>query len=106
MTNREIDQQMGTQVSIERKASKEIIKLITLAKKQNLCGELGYQDLADWLIRGHKMSERSAYRKIKAARLSQSVPGVLEKIESGQLSLTKAVQVQSAIQMHEKFSRE
>jgi hypothetical protein len=106
MNNRELDRQMATQVSIERKAAKEIIALIILAKKQNLCAELGFKDLADWLIRGHKMSERSAYRKIKTARLSQSVPGVLEKIESGQLSITKAVQVQSAIQTHERFACE
>ena len=106
MTNREIDVQMGTQISIERKASKEIIKLIILAQKQNLCSELAYKNLADWLIRGHNMSERTAYRKIKAARLSQSVPGVLEKIESGELSVTKVAQVQRAIQIHEKFSGE
>jgi hypothetical protein len=80
--------------------------LIILAKEQNLCAELGFKDFADWVIRGHNMSERTAYRKMKAARLSQSVPGVLEKIENGQLSITKAVQVQSAIQTHEKFAYE
>jgi hypothetical protein len=106
MTNRELDQQMAAQVSTERRAAKEIIQLIILAQKQKLCAELGFKDLADWLIRGHNMSERTAYRKIKAARLSQNVPGVLEKIENGQLSITKAVQVQSAIQTHEKFARE
>src|SRR5262245_37442095 len=106
MTNREIDAQMGTQVSIARKASKEIIRLIVLAQKQNLCGELGFKDLADWLIRGHNMSERTAYRKIKAAQLSQFVPGMLEKIETGDLSVTKVAQVQRAIQIHEKHSGE
>jgi hypothetical protein len=103
MTNRELDQEMEKQVSIERVASTTILRLIILAEKQNLCGELGFRDVADWLIRGHKVSERTAYRKIKAARLSENVPGVLEKIEMGKLSVTKVAQVQAAIQTHEKF---
>lgn len=103
MTNRELDQEMGKQVAIEREASTKILRLIILAEGQKLCGELGYADIADWLIRGHKISERTAYRKIKAARLSQNVSGVLEKIETGRLSVTKVAQVQAAIQTHEKF---
>lgn len=104
MTNRELDQQMGNQLSIERKAGREILRLIVLAEKQRLCGELGYKDLADWLIRRHKVSERTAYRKLKAAKLSMDVPEVLEKIERGQLSVTALSQVQTAILAHEKFT--
>lgn len=106
MTNRELDKAVAIQVAAERKAGSEILKLILLAKKQNLCAELGFKDLADWLIRGHKMSERSAFRKLRATKLLTSVPVVLEKMEAGALSLTSVVQAQVAIQSHEKFTGE
>jgi len=106
VTNRELDRAIAAELTTERKAGTQILKLIILAKEQNLCGELGFKDLADWLIRGHKMSERSAYRKLKAARLIKSVPEALEKIETGALSLTAVVQAQTAIQAHEKFTGE
>lgn len=106
MTNRELNLEMAKQVLIERKAGKEILRLLVLARKQHLCGELGYKDLADWLIRGHKMSERSAYRKLRAAKFSSDVPEVLEKIERGCISLTAVSQVQTAIEGHEKFTGE
>ena len=101
MTNREINEVMKGEVRRERRATVKILKLIALAEDQKLDLELGYPNIAAWLIKEHLYSEPAARRRISAAQIYRSVPDVEEKIESGALNLSSLRQAQSAIRFHE-----
>jgi len=68
--------------------------------------ELGFSSVFDWLVRGFKYSNASAYRRIEAARMLKSAPQVLEKLEDGKLNLTTVSRAQTILKTHEKLSGE
>jgi hypothetical protein len=50
--------------------------------------EDGYSSTYDFLVRGHNISEGSAWRRIRVARLSKRHPPILEAIAKGQISFS------------------
>ena len=95
MTNREINLEMKKETSFERKTTIRILNLINLAEKQKTHLELGYGSLHAWLIQEHKYSERSANRRIQAARLLKAVPEAHSKLEDGRVNLSTMAKAQS-----------
>lgn len=104
MTNLEIDSQLALRVKTERKITREILELISLAEHQRLPQERGFKDTYDWLIRGHGYSGGAANRRIQASRLLHEVPEIAGKVENGNLNLTTLWQTQKAIRAQQKVT--
>ncbi len=82
----------------------KILQLLNEASDTRAYLKLGYSSLFDWLTKGFGYSNAAAYRRIEAARLLRAVPGLEEKLENGNLSLTSVCTAQKFIKAKEKFS--
>ncbi len=102
MTNLEIENRLTVLVKNERALTEEILTLIREAHRRRLYLERGFANIYEWLVRGYGYSHSSAYRRIQAAQLLESVPEAKEKLASGELNLTILAQLQSAITQEEK----
>jgi 5-methylcytosine-specific restriction endonuclease McrA len=95
----------------EREILSQVLLHIREVDRRKLFAALGFASLFDYLTRGLKYSEGSAQRRISAARLSSTVPVVIELIETGDLTLaqTSLIQTQAKAetsQMKEKMIAE
>jgi 5-methylcytosine-specific restriction endonuclease McrA len=95
----------------EREILSQVLLHIREVDRRKLFSALGFASLFDYLTRGLKYSEGSAQRRISAARLSSTVPTVIELIETGELTLaqTSLIQTQAkaeSSQMKEKMIAE
>ena len=95
----------------EREILSQVLLHIREVDRRKLFAALGFASLFDYLTRGLKYSEGSAQRRISAARLSSTVPMVIELIETGDLTLaqTSLIQTQAkaeSSQMKEKMIAE
>jgi 5-methylcytosine-specific restriction endonuclease McrA len=95
----------------EREILSQVLLHIREVDRRKLFSALGFASLFDYLTRGLKYSEGSAQRRISAARLSPTVPAVIELIETGDLTLaqTSLIQTQAkaeSSQMKEKMIAE
>jgi hypothetical protein len=104
MTNRELGIKIGNLAAEERKITGEILRLINLSFDRRAYLEHGYSSMYLWLVKGFGYSEGAASRRIKSAQMIRNVPGALEKLESGDVSLTTLSLAQRAIQIQEKAS--
>jgi 5-methylcytosine-specific restriction endonuclease McrA len=94
----------------EREILSQVLLHIREVDRRKLFAALGFASLFDYLTRGLKYSEGSAQRT-SAARLSSTVPMVIELIETGDLTLaqTSLIQTQAKAespQMKEKMIAE
>ena len=64
----------------EREIVSQVLLHIQEVERRKLFSALGFTSLFDYLKRGLKYSEGSAQRRISAARLSATVPAVIELI--------------------------
>jgi 5-methylcytosine-specific restriction endonuclease McrA len=88
----------------EREILSKILLHIREVDKRKLFSALDFTSLFDYLTRGLKYSEGSAQRRISAARLSSTVPVVIELIETGDLTLaqTSLIQTQAKAESSER----
>src|SRR5262249_42676224 len=67
--------------------------------------ELGYSSLFKFVVKELKYSEGAAFRRVAALQLTKDLPEVESKIESGDLSLSTAAQVQNFIVNEKKMKQ-
>lgn len=89
-------------VAKEREITAELIRHLCEIERRRLHLEMGFGSMFDLLTKHYKYSEGSADRRISAMRLSKDVPGVMQAIEAGKLSLSSASQVQHFLQNEQK----
>src|ERR1700722_5471129 len=83
-------------VERERMTTMELIECLREIDRRLLFLEFGYSSLFEFSVRHLGLSEGSAQRRISAMRLVRDIPEAKEKLESGEISLSNASQVQSA----------
>lgn len=68
--------------------------------------EQGFSSLFDYAVRELGYSEGAAYRRIKAMKLCQDLPGTEDRLQSGMLSLSTASQLQVFFEKQVKKAKE
>src|SRR5688500_15998798 len=81
----------------ERRATAQLIEHLREVERRKLYCDLGCTSLAMYCRKILKLSEASAQRRIDAMRLSETLPEVKQKLESGELPLTAAARLHSFI---------
>lgn len=89
-------------VQLERKTTRAVVEHLIEIEKRRAYVELGYPNAIDWLVRHHKMSESSAWRRVNAARAIESTPQSVQKIESGVLNISTLAKTHSVLRNEEK----
>ncbi len=93
LTNQNLIAELKNLVQHEREVLAEILRYLQEVDTRRLYLELGYSSLFAFCTKGLGYSEGSAYRRIKAARISVETPEVLQRIAAGRVSLCAAVEL-------------
>ena len=72
----------------ERNATARLVALLAEVDTRRLFLGEGYSSMFAWCMRALHMSEHAAYARIEAARVARRVPGILERLTDGRMSLT------------------
>ena len=72
----------------ERSATARLVALLAEVDTRRLYLGEGYSSMFAWCMRALHMSEHAAYARIEAARVARRIPGILERLADGRLSLT------------------
>jgi exonuclease VII small subunit len=96
ISNTELMTNFENLVVNERKITAHIIKHVAEIDRRKLFLEKGFTSLFDYLVSEIGYSPSAAMRRIDAARLIQELPEVIDKLETGSLTLSQATQVQKA----------
>ena len=67
-------------------------------ERRVLYDKRGYPSLFEYAVRELHYSKGSAWRRIMVMKLCRAVPGIADKLRSGELNLTTASQLQNAIE--------
>jgi hypothetical protein len=105
MTNEELIFKTEIAVKSERRSTSEVVRLFQEISKRKLFLERGFPNLYEMATKHFGYCAGSAMRRINAMRLLQEIPGVEAKIESGELSLSVASEVQSFFYSEAKLER-
>ena len=97
LTNQKLDEQLKSLVTSEREILSDILVHIKEVDRRKLFLVFGFGSLFEYLTKSVGYANGCAQRRIDAARLSLEVPGVILKIESGELNLSQVTLVQKAI---------
>ncbi|HLD99298.1 MAG TPA: hypothetical protein VJB59_03510, partial [Bdellovibrionota bacterium] len=106
LNQEELISQTDLLVKKEREVTAELIRHLCEIEARRLHLELGFGSMFEFLTKHYSYSEGAADRRLSAMRLSKSVPGVIEAIETGTLSLSAASQAHHFFQREEKAGKE
>jgi len=87
----------------ERKITAQILELLIEIEKRKVYLARGYESLFSYLVKEMKYSEGAASRRIQAMRLLKNNSAVKIKIQDGELNLTQASMIQTAIRAEKKL---
>lgn len=90
-------------VKTERKVTYQVLRFINEISVRKIYLEEGYDSLHRFLVEHHKYSERSALRRINAAKVLLGNPQVSEKIQSGEIKLSQLERVHQCLQQKSKL---
>ena len=96
--------QTKTLVQKERKLNVEILQHLQEIESRKLYLERGFSSLFDYTIKELGYGEGAAYRRIKTMKLCQDIPETKTQIESGQLTLSTASQLQNFFEKQKRKS--
>jgi 5-methylcytosine-specific restriction endonuclease McrA len=82
-------------VVVERRTTMELIEHLREIERRMLFLETGHSSLFEFAVKHLGLSEGSVQRRISAMRLIRDIPEAKAKIESGEISLSNASQIQS-----------
>ena len=97
--------QTKTLVQKERKLNIEILQHLQEIESRKLYLERGFSSLFDYTVKELGYGEGAAYRRIKAMKLCQDIPETKTQIESGQLNLSTASQLQNFFEKQKRKSK-
>lgn len=101
LTHEELLTHIQFWVGEERKAQMELLECLAEVQRRSLHKDLGFSSLWDFATRYLGLSEGAAQRRIDAMKLSE-IPEAKSALESGMLSLSNAVQLQSFFRAEKK----
>ena len=93
-----------TLVQKERKLNVEILQHLQEIESRKLYLERGFSSLFDYTVKELGYGEGAAYRRIKTMKLCQDIPETKTQIESGQLTLSTASQLQNFFEKQKRKS--
>ncbi len=102
LKNSELDSKIKTLAQKEREILYDVLLHINEADRRRLYLELAFPSLFAYLTEGCGYSAAAAQRRIDAARLMNSVPQVIHKIKSGEISLSQVSLLQKSIREKNK----
>jgi 5-methylcytosine-specific restriction endonuclease McrA len=82
-------------VALERRTTLELVEHLREIDRRLLFLELGYSSLFEFSVKHLGLSEGSAQRRVSAMKLIRDVPEAQVKLESGEITLSNASQVQA-----------
>jgi 5-methylcytosine-specific restriction endonuclease McrA len=82
-------------VADERRATMDLIEHLREIERRMLFLETGHSSLFEFAVKHLGLSEGSAQRRISAMRLIRDIPEAKAKLESGEISLSNASQIQT-----------
>jgi hypothetical protein len=94
-----------TEIRVERASTLKIIKLFQEIYDRKIYLERGYSSFYDMATKQFGYCNGSAMRRIQAMKLVREIPQFEDKLESGELSLSVAADVQSFLQQEAKSER-
>ncbi len=89
-------------VQTERKIMHLVLTHILEIMNRRLYADLGFDSMYSMMIKKYGYSESSALRRIDAAKLLRAVPEVANRLKSGTLNLSQAVQLQKCLESEAK----
>ena len=92
-------------VQKERKLNIEILQHLQEIESRKLYLERGFSSLFDYTVKELGYGEGAAYRRIKTMKLCQDIPETKTQIESGQLNLSTASQLQNFFEKQKRKSK-
>ena len=87
ISNQELVAELKELVKKEREVIATIVKYLHLVWKRKLYAELGYSSMFVFCTEALGYSGGAAYRRIQAAKCIEDMPEIIEKLESGIISL-------------------
>jgi hypothetical protein len=105
MTNEDLILKTELAVKTERRSTSDVVRLFQEISNRKLYLERGFPNLYEMATKHFGYCAGSAMRRINAMRLSQTIPAVESKLESGELSLSVASEVQSFFYSEAKLAR-
>ena len=100
-----IRERTKTLVAKEKHYTAKIIKHLALINRKKLFCDYGYPTLFKYLVHELQYSEAEAYTRVSAVKLAARAPTTTAHIESGNLSLTNAAQINASLGQYEKEKR-
>ena len=86
----------------EKQATFELLKYLVQVDERRAYCRLSCSTLFEYVVKVLGYSESQATERVNSVRLIRTIPSVETKIESGELSLTTASQVQRFVRMEKK----
>ncbi len=102
LTNYDLDRRIKSLAQQEREILCEVLEHIKEADSRRLYLDLAYSSLFSYLVESCGYSAGAAQRRIDAARLLKVEPKLIEKIESGEVSLGQLTLVQHGLREKSK----
>ena len=106
LSDQELIDNLKILIHDEREILTAILHHIKEVESRKLYLAKGCSSLFNYLTQGLGYSESAAYRRIQAMRLMKSVPEVEDKLETGELSLSVASQLQTYFHQEDKKRKE
>jgi hypothetical protein len=106
LTNQQLTESLKILFEKERRTSHSILLHLKIVSERKLFAERGFSSLFEMLIKEFKLSETSAYQRIKALELLKVVPQSEESFIKGEVNLTTLAIAQRQINQQEKLSGE
>jgi hypothetical protein len=104
-SNDELVLEAEREIKTERGSTLRIIKLFQEIYDRKIYLERGYKSFYEMVTKHFGYCDGSAMRRINAMKLVRELPQVAKKIESGELSLSVAADVQSFLYQEAKIER-
>lgn len=92
-------------VRTERRITYQVLRFIHEIDARKIYLEEGYESVYIFLCEKYKYSERSALRRINAAKLLKIGPQICEKIQDGRINLSQLDRVQQCLKQEAKSGR-
>ena len=105
MENENIRTEVKILVAQEKIYTTRILKKLAVIEEHKLYSDYGYPSLFKYLVKELKYSEGEAHVRVSATRLLLRDRSVAKKMESGELGLVNAAQVQQALWANGKKSK-
>lgn len=97
ISNDELDQNLMNWVKAEKKALNFVISHIAEIDRRKMYLDFAYPSLRAYLEERMGYDGGSAQRRIDAARLSHSVPGIIESLHQGEIKLSQVTVLQRTL---------